>query len=136
MVVKAMPHVKYSYGEYVEHLKTRIVHAHEVARKHLLTSATRQAEIYDAKLSFYQYQVGDLVWVALEGCRPDLSPKLQAAYRGPCIIVYKYNDLNYRVQLSQFGLERVLHHNKLKPYEGENIPSWIQTVRSIIRSPV
>ena len=125
-----------SYGEYVEHLKTRIEHAHEVARKHLLTSATRQAEIYDAKLSFYQYQVGDLVWVALEGCRPGLSPKLQATYRGPCIIVYKYNDLNYRVQLSQFGLERVLHHNKLKPYEGENIPSWIQTVRSMIRSPV
>ena len=122
-----------SYGKYVEHLKTRIEHAHEVARKHLLTSATRQAKIYDAKLSFYQYQVGDLVWVALEGCRPGLSPNLQAAYRGlyrgPCC---KYNDLNYRVQLSQFGLERVLHHNKLKPYEGENIPSWIQTVRSMI----
>ena len=70
----------HSYGEYVEHLKSRIQHAHEVARKHLLTNARRQAAIYDSKLSIYHYKVGDLVWVALEGCRPGLSPKLQASY--------------------------------------------------------
>ena len=120
----------HSYGEYVEHLKVRMQHAHEVARKHLHTSAKRQAAIYDSKLSVYHYKVGDLVWVALEGCRPGLSPKLQASFRGPCIVVHRYNDLDYKVRLSPFGLDCVLHHNKLKPYEGNNIPRWIRVVQT------
>ena len=119
----------HSYGDYVEQLQSRMQHAHEIARKHLHTSAKRQSEIYDSKLSVYKYKVGDLVWVAQEGCKPGLSPKLQASYRGPCLIVHKHNDLDYRVRLSRFGLECVLHHNKLKPYEGENIPLWIQAVK-------
>ena len=122
----------HSYGEYVEHLKVRMQHAHEVARKHLHTSAKRQAAIYDSKLSVYHYKVGDLVWVALEGCRPGLSPKLQASFRGPCIVVHRYNDLDYKVRLSPFGLDCVLHHNKLKPYEGNNIPRWIRVVQTRI----
>lgn len=119
-----------SYGDYVDHLRTKIQHAHEVARKHLASSAKRQAEIYDAKLSVYHYNTGDLVWVTLEACKPGISPKLQASYRGPCLITQKYNDLNFKVQLSKFGLEQVLHHNKMKPYEGENIPNWVHKVRA------
>ena len=119
----------HSYGDYVEQLQSRMQHAHEMARKHLHTSAKRHSEIYDSKLSVYKYKVGDLVWVAQEGCKPGLSPKLQASYRGPCLIVHKHNDLDYRVRLSRFGLECVLHHNKHKPYEGENIPLWIQAVK-------
>lgn len=123
-----------SYGQYVEHLRNKMQHAHEVARKHLASSAKRQAEIYDSKLSVYKYNVGDLVWVTLEACRPGTSPKLQASYRGPCLITQKYNDLNFKVQLSSSGLERVLHHNKMKPYQGENVPDWVHRVRSRLRN--
>ena len=121
-----------SYGDYVEHLKATMEHAHKIARKHLQTSAKRQAETYDAKLSVYHYKVGDVVWVAQEGCRPGLSPKLQASYRGPCVIIHKYSDLNFKVQLSRFGLQRVVHHNKLKPYEGDNIPEWIVELKQTL----
>ena len=45
-----------SYGDYVEHLKATMEHAHKIARKHLQTKSKRQAETYDAKLSVYYYK--------------------------------------------------------------------------------
>ena len=62
--------------------------------------------------------------------RPGLSPKLQPLYHGPCLIVEKYNDLVYRVQLSKWGVCQVLHHNKMKPYEGVNILRWLKRARA------
>ena len=41
------------------------------------------------------------------------------------MIVHEHSDLNFKVQLSRIDLQRVVHHNKLKPYEGDNIPEWI-----------
>ena len=85
-----------SYGDYVEYLKKRIQHAHEIERKNL-TSGARQSEIYDAKLVIHKYKLGDIVWVEKTSIRPGLSPKLQPLFHGPCLIVQKYNDLVYRV---------------------------------------
>ena len=90
-----------SYGDYVAHLKERLQHAHEVARKNLSVGARRQSETYDSKLAVYKYKIGDIVWAEKTSVRPGLSPKLQSLYQGPCLIVDKYNDLVYRVQLSK-----------------------------------
>ena len=121
-----------SYGDYVEFLKERIRHAHEVARKNLTLGARRQSEIYDAKLAFHKYKLGDVVWAEKTSVRTGLSPKLQPLYHGPCLIVEKYNDLVYRVQLSKWGVCQVLHHNKMKPYEGVNIPRWLRKAKTAI----
>ena len=120
----------HSYGEYVQQLKAKMQHAHVIARKHLSTSAKRQKEIYDTKLSVHHYKVGDVVWVENTAVKPGLSPKLQSIYKGPCLIVQKYDSLTYRIQLSKTGVYQVLHHNKLKPYEGNNIPKWLRAARS------
>ena len=53
----------HSYEEYVQQLKAKMQHAHVIARKHLSTSAKRQKEIYDTKLSVHHYKVGDVIWV-------------------------------------------------------------------------
>ena len=119
-----------SYGDYIEYLKQRIRHAHEIARKNLTSGARRQSEIYDAKLAVYTYKLGDVVWAEKTSIRPGLSPKLQPLYHGPCLIVEKYNDLVYRVQLSKWGVCQVLHHNKMKPYEGVNIPRWLKRAKA------
>ena len=55
-----------SYGEYVDQLRQKMQYAHEVARKHLSSSAKRSKEIYDTKVSVNQYQVGDVVWLLQE----------------------------------------------------------------------
>ena len=48
------------------------------------------------------------------------------------LIVPKYNDIVFRVQLSKWGVCQVLHHNKMKPYKGDNIPRWITRARHLI----
>ena len=74
----------------------------------------------------------DYVWVEIEISKPGIYPKLRALYRGLCIITQKYNDLDFKVQLSKFGLQQVLHHNKLKPYEENNESKWAQKVKSTL----
>lgn len=118
-----------SYGDYVAHLKERLQHAHEVARKILSVDARRQSETYDSKLAVYKYKIGDIVRAEKSSVRPGLSPKLQPLYQGPCLIVDKYNDLVYRVHLSKWGICQVLHHNKLKPYEGTNTTCWLRKAK-------
>ena len=48
-----------SCGDYVELLRSRMQHAHEVARKYLGTSAKRNKNIYD---TVYRFEKGDYVW--------------------------------------------------------------------------
>lgn len=96
-----------SYGDHIAHLKEKIQHAHEIARKSLTSGARPQSEIYDSKLSVNRYEPGDIVWVEKTSCRPGLCQKLQPLYHGPCVIVQKYNDLVYRIQLSKWGVCQV-----------------------------
>ena len=56
-------------------------------------------------------------------------PKLQPAYSGPFLVKRKITELNYLLQLDASGLERLVHHNKLKPYEGDHPPSLIKRAR-------
>ena len=121
-----------SYGDFLANLKARIQHAHDIARKHLGSTARRQSEIHDAKLVVNQYRTGDAVWVEKTSVGPGLSRKLQPLYHGPCLIVPKYNDIVFRVQLSKWGVCHVLHHNKMKPYKGDDIPRWITRARHLI----
>ena len=40
-------------------------------------------------------------------------------FQGPYLVLAKLGDLDYRIQLDAKGKQRVAHHDKLKPYEGE-----------------
>ena len=48
---------------------------------------------------------------------------------GPFLVKRKITELNYLLQLDASGLERLVHHNKLKPNEGDHPPSWIKRAR-------
>ena len=50
------------YGDFIDHLRSRMQHAHEVARKYLCSAAKRSKEIYDVNLAVNRYEQGDLVW--------------------------------------------------------------------------
>lgn len=113
-----------SYGEYVDVLRSRMQHAHEVARKHLGTAATRSKLIYDAKLALNKYQPGDAVWCLQEVRKLGITPKLERVYGGPYIIKVKLSDVNYVLKLDKSGRERTVHRNKLKPYQGDTSQSF------------
>jgi hypothetical protein len=112
------------YGDYVNGLRSRLQMAHDICRRYLAKTAKRRKDICDTKVCFKSYQPGDAVWYLHEQKKDGVCPKLQPHYIGPCVILKKYNDLVYCVQLSQDGLIKVLNHNKLKPYLGPHYPKW------------
>ena len=118
-----------SYGEYVDQLRQKMQHAHEVARKHLSSSAKRSKEIYGTKVSVNQYQVGDVVWLLQEARHVGECQKLVRIYEGPYLVIRKYSDINFLLQLDGQGKTKPSHHNKLKPYEGDRAPRWVQKVK-------
>ena len=105
-----------SYGDYVDSLRTRIQHAHEIARKHMPTAAKRSKDIYDAKVAFHRYSVGDVVWCLMEFRKVVISPKLERTFESPFLICKKLSEIDFVLQLDKSGTERPVHHNKLKPY--------------------
>ncbi|CAG2211272.1 unnamed protein product [Mytilus edulis] len=131
---KYIPQDITSYGEYVDYLKEHMQIAHDVARKHLGSEARRHKEIYDSKISVYKYEQGDLVWYLNENRIKGVAPKLEKTYSGPYIIKRKMSELNFVLQLARDGTEKLIHHNKLKPYKGDNPPKWLLTVKRKLKN--
>jgi hypothetical protein len=113
-----------SYSDFVEKLKAKLQHAHDLARKHLKTSLEREKQHYDAKSMLHQYQPGDLVWYASEIGQFNIAPKLRKSFIGPVCVTKHYNDLTYMIQLNKKGDRKVVHHDKLLPSKGQNKPNW------------
>jgi hypothetical protein len=122
-----------NYGTYVLDLTSMMLHAHEIARKHLSVNAKRSKDIYDSKVNFYNCKEGDLVWCLHETQKIGVMPKLEKAFDGPYVIKEKRSALNYVLQLNKGGQERVVHHNKLKRYEGKNPPKWAASASKKIK---
>jgi hypothetical protein len=118
------------YGEYVSSLKNQLIQAHDEARKWLKKSVTCQEETYNTRIAANSYRAGDLVWFLNETRVPGQCPKLQNMWSGPCMVKEKFSDLTYLIVLNSKGTTRVVHHDKLKPYQGNHIPKWIQKLSS------
>ena len=104
-----------SYGEYVDVLRSRMQHAHEIARKHLNSAAKRSKEIYDTKIAVNKYAEGDMVWCLAEARKVGKMQKLEPAYEGPFLIKRKISEINFVLMLDKTGKQKLVHHNKLKP---------------------
>jgi transposase InsO family protein/DNA-binding MarR family transcriptional regulator len=124
-----------SFAAHANLLRARMLKAHDVARKHLHNSAKRSKEIYDHRLSFHLYEVGDVVWCVHESRKVGVTPKLEKRYEGPYLITSKLSTINFVIQLNQEGDQRCVHHDKLKRYEGCNLPRWILRAKKSIRQP-
>jgi hypothetical protein len=125
-----------SYCKYVDNLKAKMQHAHDVARKHLSKSVERALGRSDAKKSICQYKVGDSVWYLDELRSVDESSKLRPLYTGPYIIVQKLGEVDYKIQFDPSGRSRIVHHDKLKPYVGSQKISWAERAVLKAQKPV
>ena len=112
-----------SYGEYVDWLRDHMQAAHDIAREHLGEAAVRHKYSYDVKIKHNRFEKGESVWYRHERRVPGISPKLQPAYV-LCVVLKRLSDLNYFIELES-GSRCVVHHDKLKKYEGENRPKWM-----------
>ena len=118
------------YGDYVDNIKEHLENAHIIAQKHLQTNAKRHKELYDAKADLQSFNKGDFVWYLAEIRKEGVNPKLQSPYIGPCVIINKMNNLDYSIQIDKKGTKRLVHHNKIKPYIGNDVPKWAKAVKA------
>ena len=98
--------------------------AHDVTLKHLGKNAICIKEHYDAKCTLTKYKHGNLVWYATDIKQLHLAPKLLVPFEGPNLILEKISDLEYCIQLNAKGKQKVVHHDKLKPYTGTRGLPW------------
>ena len=122
-----------SHAEYIDNVRMKLSQAHEIVRKRLQTASEKQQDYYDSKLLHYRYKSGDIVWYRDEQKTEGVCSKLQPTYVGPCIVKENYSDLDYLIQKKKDGRSSVVHHNRLKPYEGIDVPKWIERVRIQLR---
>ncbi|KAH3694974.1 hypothetical protein DPMN_082421 [Dreissena polymorpha] len=55
---------------------------------------------------------------------------LEKLYDGPFVVKAKVSAVNFVIQMDSRGLDKLIHHNKLKPYSGSNLPKWILAVNN------
>lgn len=114
-----------SPGSYVDKLQERMHLAHRIAREHLQKVMRYSKGIYDLNVQQFNYKAGDAVWCLHETKKVGVNPKLERAFDGPFLIKKRVTELNFVLQLDSKGQERLVHHNKLKPYRGNQLPAWI-----------
>ena len=113
-----------SYGEFVDHLKERKQKAHELARSRLGVVAEREKKPHDFKMHLKQYHQDDLLWVRTDKNQLHMTPELQCAYQGPYLVLHRVYDLDHVIQLDTRGKRQLIHHDHLKPYEGQIRLKW------------
>ena len=106
-------------SEYLDKLISDITRVHNNARDKMVAVNDRQKRQYDHKINFDKYKVGDAVWVFNPSKIKGKSPKLLCNWTGPFLVVAVYTDLIYKVTNSPDSKERLIHHDKLKPFIGK-----------------
>ena len=93
---------------------------HEMVRSHLQIASDRMKKRYDTTAAEGGFQEGDKVWLHNPRRQKGYSPKLQRAWEGPYLIVKKINDVIYRISKIPNGKPKVVHQNRLAPFEGDH----------------
>ena len=99
----------------------------------LSTAVKRSKDHYDVKWHVNSYALDDIVWYLNEKNAVGKTLNLQPTYLGPVPVKKKVTAVDYINQLDASGRELLIHHDKLKPYEGEAIPRWVKKVLKRLR---
>ena len=102
---------------------------HRYAREHLNIKSERQRQKCDQWLNQRTYDWGNAVWFYNPKRKNKISPCLQHPWEGPYVVLKTIIDVVYRIQKTPQSKPRVIHHDRLHPYEGEAMPTWLPPQR-------
>ena len=120
--------------EYSLALQQRLLGAHELARRQLGKAAERQKRNYDKRAPSRPFQVGDCVWLHNVRRRKGRNPKLDFPWEGPYLVVSVLSDITNRIKRNRRAKPKVIHADRLKPYFGPALKSWISQKEKTIFS--
>ena len=117
-------------ADFVHQTQNNLRQFHDIARNNLKRAANYRKTNHDLRIALRTFSKGDLVWFRNERRSKGRCPKLQSIWFGPCVVLQKLNDLNYRIQLNGSGSSKVVHIEKLKQFHGkETGKRWIKTLQ-------
>lgn len=129
-LVLGIPETRISMCEsdYAYELEKQLIHMHDIARKHIQITSDGMKRYYDRNTNFKEHHVGDPVWYFYLERKPGISPKLTRNWKGPYVVTKKFSNILYQIQRGPRGKPKLVHYDKLKPYLGENKPTWFQAL--------
>jgi hypothetical protein len=122
--------------EYVDNMKERMELVYDKARSNGQRRSDRQKRNYDLKAQVKKYERGDAVWLHNPARKKGVSPKLTRAWEGPYLVVHRLSDVTYRGQRGPRAKMKVVHFDRLKPYQGDNKPDWHVKIDAGIPEPM
>ena len=72
------------------------------------------------------FQPNDVVWLFNPTRKVGVCSKLQPKWIGPCLVVKAIDILTYVVKKSARDVPKIYHIDKIQPYRGNTLPTWIR----------
>jgi len=116
---------------YVQCLKSKLKGVHNLARGNLKTAVVYQKKRYDSNCKRKTYKPGQIVWLHDPARKPGICLKLQNKWNGPFLITKILDDLVCLVKQASRSKPKADHADRLYPYSGNRIPSWILKNRTL-----
>lgn len=114
--------------EFLYNLTEGLKEAQSTAREHHRVAQERHKRTYTVRAGEHPYSVGDLVYVKDDTKKKGQSPKLQDPWMGPLIVSACPCPVLYEIRGRQRS--KVIHHDRLKLYNSDVVPVWVQRLRS------
>jgi hypothetical protein len=84
-----------------------------------LLSNNNVKRMYDRSKMVHSNYAGDAVWLYNPLRTKGLNPKLQRTWQGPFLVTERKNDVIYMIKISTIAKPKVVPHDRLKLYIGE-----------------
>ena len=109
-------------GDYAHDLRDRLDEVYSRVSKHRQRNMGRQKKNYDKHTVEVAYEEGSFVWLRNDTRKKGLSPKLTSKWDGPYKILTKLSNVTYRIKRTPRSKPKVVHFDRLKPFQGEIDP--------------
>ena len=97
---------------YVNELKARLHHAHESARKNIISSKESNKTYYDKSANPSSFKPGNFVYLKNEAIQKGQTKKLSKLWNGPYEVL-STNGVNSSILINKKPV--TVHNNRLKP---------------------
>ena len=118
--------------EYVQDMNERFCRAFNMARLCLRKEVLRRKKYYDVGASDISLKVGQPVWLYDPSKHEGICRKLMRHWKKGYVVTAKIDDVRYQIKDGPRAIPKIVHIDRLLPYEGHNGPQWQKRATYVI----